>query len=229
MDQYGGVFAKIGAAKPINNYASRLAPGTHRIAIERFQVKKSTKDQSNIIEADFCVLNSTEHPAEETRGWAWFIDMPGWSGTYEQSRAKEFIAAAGACIGDTRDTTIIGAEMASPGQPMRGIVLDVEVTVQHNKDGTPKTGKNGVYTNAVWKPLPQSAQDVANTRAALDQSKPLQLAQAAPPVYQQPQQTQVVQPQVQYQQQTQQVQPAATQPQQGQPSTVLGNIGKRFG
>jgi hypothetical protein len=222
MDQYGGVFAKIGAAKPINNYAQRLAPGTHRIAIERFQVKKSSKDQSNIIEADFHVVSSTEHPEGETRGWAWFIDMPGWSGTYEQARAKEFIAACAACIGDQRDTTVIGAEMASPNQFMRGIVLDVLVTVQTNKDGSPKSGKNGVYTNAEWKPITQTPQNVAETRAALDQVKPLQAQQ--PPVYQQAQpQPQATQPAVQQFQQPQATQPAV------QPNSVLGSIGKRFG
>lgn len=170
MGEYDNIFGSIARSKPINNFASRLGLGKHRLALKAFRVKQSQKGQGPILEADFVILESTSHQPGETRGWAWFIGAQGWAGTYEEARAKEFIATVGACIGDTRDVQAIGSDLADKSQPGKGITLDAEISPQTNRDGSPKTNAKGeTYTNATWTAVQQDGAQVASTRATLDQ------------------------------------------------------------
>lgn len=170
MGEYDNIFGSIARSKPINNFASRLGLGKHRVALKAFRVKQSQKGQGPILEADFTILESTTHQPGETRGWAWFISAQGWAGTYEEARAKEFIGTVGACVGDTRDVQAVGSDLADKAQPGRGITLDVEISPQTNRDGSPKQNAKGeTYTNATWMAVKQDGAQIASTRTTLDQ------------------------------------------------------------
>lgn len=195
-DQLSAIFGRIGAANDAKAYAERLEQGTHKVAILRYRAKSSAKDKDkpegkkkSIIEVDFYVLESVGpdgqplHVPGETRGWAWFPDVPDeYAAGKEQGRAKEFISKVGACVGDRRAPELIGVEMAGPQQAARGIVLSVEITPSLDKDGRPRVGKGGkVYMDAKWTPIPQTAEEVAATRGELDKLTSAQPAQAEAP------------------------------------------------
>lgn len=167
--QLDNIFGSISRSKPINNFAARLGAGNHRVAIKKFGLKQSQKT-GNILEADFLVLKSTTIPRGESRGWAWFINAKGeFAAQYEEARAKEFLVAVQKCIGDTSDVSSIGSQLASAPQPGRGIVLDVQITLQTNRDGSPKCNAKGEqYTNATWMAVPQELSALAQMRTKLD-------------------------------------------------------------
>ncbi len=167
---YDAIFGSIARAKPISGFSARLGIGKHRVALKRYKVKPSEKNKGPILEADFTVVASTSHEVGETRGWAWFIGSQGWAGAYEEARAKDFIATIGKSIGDSRDVQSIGSELADESQPGMGIVLDVEIQPQTNRDGTPKlSAKQEVYTNAVWAPVAQDGAAIAQMRQTMEQ------------------------------------------------------------
>lgn len=170
MGEYDAIFEGIENAKPISTWTKNLAVGTHTVALAKYRIKKSDKEMGNIVEADFVVLESTAHEQGEKRGWAWFIDAPGWTGKYNTSRAKDFLKEMGKCIGDSRPTKDIGADFVSKKQNGRGTQIKVVVTPVFNDDGSPKLRKNGEpVTNAEWTAIPQSLEDVAEMRSQLDE------------------------------------------------------------
>lgn len=172
-NEFDSVFGGVENAKAIGGFASRLGIGMHRLALKRYQVKKSSKGMGNILEADFVVLDSkgaNPHEVGETRGWAWFINASGWAGAYEEARAKDFIQTVAACIDDTRPVRAIGGDLAGPAQAGRGLVIEVEISPQTGKDGAPKKNAKGeTYTNATWKPVKQSLADIGAGRRTLDE------------------------------------------------------------
>lgn len=170
------VFGKVGKAKPVGggNYAPKLDLGKHRVLLKSYGAKNSKKpgmEDQTIVEAEFVVMTSPVHKEGETRGWAWFIDEPGWSGAYNQDYCKKFLKIAGQCIGDHRDTEEIGADLAGPGQKGRGLMLEAVVSHQvDRKTGKVKTGPKGdPYMEINWIAVPQSLEDVAKARAVLDE------------------------------------------------------------
>src|SRR5260221_9978662 len=110
-DDLDNIFDGISRSKPINDFAQRLDVGKHTLALKRFAVKKSQKDGTPILEADFVVLKSNVHAEGDTRGWAWFIGQSGHAGAYAESRARDFIAAVGKSVGDTSDAKVLGVQM----------------------------------------------------------------------------------------------------------------------
>lgn len=163
------IFEGIDSAKPISTWTKNLQPGTHVVVLTEYRRKKSDKEMGNIIEADFIVLESDVHDEGETRGWAWFIDAPGWTGKYNKYRAKDFLQQMGACIGDERDTKAIGADFVSKEQKGRGTKIKVVVTPVMDDNGEPRRRKNGeVIANAEWIPIEQTLDEVQEMRAQLE-------------------------------------------------------------
>lgn len=163
------VFAGLDNAKALGGFTSRLGVGNHTVLLKRLNVKDSAKGKGKIVEADLYVVESNTHAQGETRGWAWFIGMPGFAGDYEASRLKAFFETVGRCIGDTRPASAIGPDLAGPGQAGRGIMLKAIISHQTNKDGSVKAGKDGVaYTQITWEHVNQGLEDIKKHREILD-------------------------------------------------------------
>lgn len=169
-NDYSGIFGTIGRAKSMGGgFAPRLGLGKHRLAIKSYKVKDSTKGQGQFLEAEFVVVNSTVHQQGESRGWVWFINAPGpWAPAYEQDRAKKFLEAVGACVGDSSPVEVLGAALAGPDQAGVGIILDVEIVPQGGKNAGKVNQRGEPYTNAFWTPVKQSLDDVAASRVEIE-------------------------------------------------------------
>lgn len=162
---YKAIFRGVANAKPINNFAPRLGVGRYQVALSRYGVKDSQQNLGAIIEAEFVVTETGER-----RGWPWFVGSQGWAGAYEEDRAKTFLKTIAESLGSEEDLDVIGAALASDEQQGRGIILDVEVTPQLNKDGSQRVNKkNEPLFNATWFAMAQSLEDVAAMRAKLDE------------------------------------------------------------
>lgn len=187
MDYLDSVFGSVEKAKALGGFTARLGIGSHTVLLKRFNVKESAKGKGKIVEADFAIVESNTHGAGETKGWAWFIGAPGWAGTYEESRLKNFLENVATCIGDTSPISAIGAGLAGPAQLGRGLMLKCVVSAQTNRDGSPKTSAKGeTYTQIEWIPVSQGLEDIQKARAVLDSAPaPVQAAPAAAPAIQQ--------------------------------------------
>lgn len=95
MGQFDSIFGNIMRAKPMNNYLPRLPNGSHTLVLVKYKPKNSDQGMGTILEADFLVGRSTDTALNQgdKRGWPWFIESKGFSGQYEQDRAKQFIEA----------------------------------------------------------------------------------------------------------------------------------------
>lgn len=168
---YSNVFGSIARAKSMGGggYAERLGIGKHRVALKSYKVKESTKGNGQFLEAEFVILSSNTHKAGETRGWVWFINASGqWAAAYEQDRAKKFLEAVGACVGDDSDVSIIGGNLAGPNQAGKGLMLDVTIAPQAGKNAGKTNAKGEPYTNIYWTPIEQSLDDLARQREELE-------------------------------------------------------------
>lgn len=166
---YSNIFRGIASAKSMGGgYAERLGIGTHKVALKSYKVKDSTKGMGQFLEAEFVVLESTTHKAGESRGWVWFINAKDWSGAYEQDRAKKFLEAVGACVGDDSPVEVIGANLAGPDQAGKGLVLEVTVAPQGGKNAGKTNSKGELYTNIYWRPVSQTLEDLASQRAEIE-------------------------------------------------------------
>ncbi len=174
MNDYSNIFSGIAKSKSMGGgYAQRLGMGHHRLAIKSYKVKDSTKGTGQFIEAEFVVVQSTTHEQGETRGWVWFINAQGqWGAAYEQDRAKKFLEAVGACVGDDSPVDVIGANLAGPDQAGRGLIIEVDITPQGGKNAGKLNQRGEPYTNSFWKPVTQSIDDIAASRAELDSLEP---------------------------------------------------------
>lgn len=164
------VFGKINKAKPISSFLPRLPVGNHRLGITRYAVKENQEKTGNILECDFVVLQSSTLKRGERFGWAWWPDAPGkYAGQYEEARAKEFLVVVGKSIGDDRTPEEIGIELAGIDQPGVGISVDVTVSNQVARNGTPKTNDKGEqYTSALWKAVSQDGDAINATRELIE-------------------------------------------------------------
>ncbi len=193
----------------------RLVAGTHRLALLSFDRRYNRKSKDHRLQASFEVVQSTVYPQGAKVSTAFFIERSEFP-EYEHDRARSFIDACAACVGDQRGTGPLGGEMMGEGQRGRGIVIDVTVTPDMNEDGTPKRGKkNNIYTSETWAPVQQTWEQVAEARADLDKVhgpyRPESGQGGGRPAQQQT--PQWSQPQGQVQQQPAQTQQTATQPQ----------------
>lgn len=169
-EDYSDIFANIARAKKTSNFAPKLEVGKHRLIISKYGVKPSQKGGGPIIEAEFVVLTSTTIAPGETRGHAWFISGAGYSGSYQQSYAKEFLQVVGKCCGSDASENELGKMLASETQPANGILIDLEVRAQlgKKKDGTAKANANGdPYTDFVWKAVATESQDPESYKAKM--------------------------------------------------------------
>jgi hypothetical protein len=182
-NDYSNIFGPIGRAKSMGGgFAPRLGLGTHRLALKSYKVKDSTKGQGQFLEAEFVVVKSSHHQAGESRGWVWFINAPGqWAAAYEQDRAKKFIEAIGACVGDNSPVEVLGAALASPDQAGVGIQIDVQISPQAGKNAGKTNARGEPYTNAIWTPVAQTLEEVAAARAELESMAPAEPAPAPAP------------------------------------------------
>lgn len=167
---YSGIFGTIGRAKSMGgSFAPKLGLGNHTLALKSYKVKDSTKGQGQFLEAEFVVVKSTSHEVGEARGWVWFINSPGqFAAAYEQDRAKKFLEAVGACVGDTSPVEVIGANLAGPDQAGTGIIIDCNITPQGGKNSGKVNQRGEPYTNAHWSPVKQSLEDLAASRSELE-------------------------------------------------------------
>ncbi len=179
MGDYDSILNGVNEANVGGSYTDRLPLGTHDLVLKEFRVKTSKKDGAKIVEADFLVLgsDSKEAPAGSVFGWAWFIDSKGWGGTYAKSFLKDFFVQAGDCIGDTRDPQTIGGDLLCPAQKGRGLNLKAVV-----KNGKKTNDKGEPFVEVAWKAIPQTLEQVAETRAGLDDMDGQAPAAAAAPV-----------------------------------------------
>lgn len=167
---YSNIFRTIGSAKSMGTgYAQRLGLGKHKLALKSYKVKDSSKGGGQFLEAEFLVLESTTHEQGETRGWVWFINAAGpWGAAYEQDRAKKFLEAVGACVGDDSPVEVIGANLAGANQAGRGLIIEVDIVPQGGKNAGKVNQRGEPYTNSFWKPVKQSLEDLAASRAEID-------------------------------------------------------------
>ncbi len=168
---YSNIFTGIAKAKSMGGggYAERLGIGRHRVALKSYKVKESTKGAGNFLEAEFVVLESNTHEAGESRGWVWFINAAGpWAPAYEQDRAKKFLEAVGACVGDDSPVEVIGGNLAGPAQAGKGLILEVTVSPQTGKNAGKTNARGEPYTNIYWKPVAQTLEQLAEQRAEIE-------------------------------------------------------------
>lgn len=171
MGQFDQIFQTILNAKPTSSFLPRLAAGRHKLAIKRYAPKNSQSNMGVILESDFVVVESSSIPPGEIRGWPWFIQAQGWSGTYEQDRAKQFLAAVAQSVpGGATDGLALGDELTNG--KWCGLLVLCDVSQQLERDGsTPKRDKKGQPTfNATWSAIPgQTLESIAAMRARVDQ------------------------------------------------------------
>lgn len=181
-NDYSNIFGPIGRAKSMGGgFAQRLGIGSHKLVLKSYKVKDSAKGQGSFLEAEFLVVNSSVHEAGESRGWVWFINAPGqWAAAYEQDRAKKFIETIGACVGDNSPVEVLGAALAGPDQAGTGIIVDVEIAPQGGKNAGKTNGRGEPYTNAYWRPVSQTLEEVAAQRAEVESMAPAPAPQPAP-------------------------------------------------
>jgi len=168
----------------------RLVAGKHRLALLSFDRRKNQKTKDHRLQASFEVVQSTVYQPGAKVSTAFFVERSDYP-EYENARAKAFIDACAACVGDTRGTGHLGGEMITEGQRGRGIVIDVTVTPDMNEDGSPKKGKKGnIYTSEEWAPVTQTWEQVAEARAELDRTHGVYRPAGEPARQQQTQQQQ---------------------------------------
>ena len=168
---YSNIFTGIAKAKSMGGggYAERLGIGTHRVALKSYKVKESTKGAGQFLEAEFVILESDTHRAGDTKGWVWFINAAGpWAPAYEQDRAKKFLEAVGACVGDDSPVEVIGGNLAGPNQAGKGLILEVTISPQTGKNAHKRNARGEPYTNIYWKPVAQTLDELASQREQVE-------------------------------------------------------------
>jgi len=185
MSYQDDLLNEIDEAKPIGgNYAPRLAVGRHKVALKKIQLKKPERAGGQPrIEAEFIVIESsgsTPHVAGETRGWPWFIGLNGDAGQYQKARMGEFTTAVKTSLGDPRPGKEVNADLLSPQQKGKGLVLVCDVTPAM-KDGKPVLSKKGeVVNNISWTPVAQTIEAVVATRRQIEAREAAQATGAQP-------------------------------------------------
>ena len=148
----------------------RLVVGRHRVALLSLDRRLNRKTKDYRIQASFEVLQSDVYKPGTKASTSFFVERSEFP-EYEHDRARTFIDACAACLGDTRGTAAMGGDLLDPGQRGRGIVIDVVVTADLNEDGSPKKGKKGnTYTSETWIPVMQTWDQVAEARVELDKT-----------------------------------------------------------
>ncbi len=163
MGDYDSVLKGVNEANAGGSRLESLPVGTHNLVLKGMSVGVSKKDGNTRVEGEFLVAESTSAKANETLGWVWFTGSKGFAGAYAKTALKEFLAAGGECIGDARDPESIGADFLCPAQKARGLNICAVIKHSHKKD---KDGKP--YLEISWKPVTQTLEQVAATRAELD-------------------------------------------------------------
>jgi hypothetical protein len=118
--------------------------------------------------ADFLVTQSETHPIGSIVSVAWFVSDMGWKGDNELSRARDFVAAlVGAKDPAAIEQTV--NQLATEAQPGRGIAI-VAFGVK---------SKN--FVDIMWEHVPQTPEQIANQRRAVEAASPAPVAPAPTP------------------------------------------------
>ena len=156
----------INDARPIASWAPNLEVGVHQeLVLVSYKIKPTLK-AGRVIEAEFLVIVSDVHKPGEIRGWSWFIDGKGWGGDYAKARNQTFTLEMGKCLDDERlnepnAVKLIGRDLFL-GKGL-GVCIGANVTVAVKKGVVQKREDGSTITNADWKAISQTAEDVNNT------------------------------------------------------------------
>ena len=175
MGKYDHLFRKMETAKDIGgDFAERIGRGEHVLMLKRYGGKDSDQEMGTILEAEFEVVESSEYKPGELRGMAWWPEAAGWSGKYNEKRGKEFAVAVASCVGDALSVSEIGCKLIDDAQEYRGLMIGCRVTKGKPKKDDPTE----FYDKVTWVTIPQTWEQVAENRAALDAKEPKALAPA---------------------------------------------------
>lgn len=118
---FGSIFNNIKNAKSMAGYAPRLSNGSHTVIVKKYKTKNSEQGMGTILESEFLIARSTDQGLREgdTRSWPWFIEGKGWSATYAQDNAKQFIDAVMRSVDLSELPTDVQGHVLNPvnGQP----------------------------------------------------------------------------------------------------------------
>lgn len=180
-------------AEPTNNFADRLGPGSHEVALVSLEIKqvfdKKLSEKIWLVGSEWFVRASTAHKRGERRSIAWKIGKPGNGGKNERSRMNEasraLTEALGAKCGEGPEAVAAFKKKVrenldkmlevdpntgctrTNGRQFRGrgIVLRIEST---SRAGTGNDGKDFNFTNHAYTPIPQTAEDIKAARAMIE-------------------------------------------------------------
>jgi|SRR5579859_4449000 len=181
MGKFDHLFRKMEKAKPIGDeFAERLGMGEHVLMLKSYGGKDSDQEMGTILEAEFEVVESSVYKPGEVKGMAWWPEMSGWAGKYNEARGKEFAQAIADGLGETLSISEIGAKLIDDEQEYRGILIGARVTRgKPKKDDNKKPIAGEFYENVKWVPIPdQTVEQVAEAREALDAKEPKEIAPA---------------------------------------------------
>lgn len=186
-----GIFDTVASAQPVNTYLPKLDFGRHKVILKQFSVKPTTK-MGQVLEAVFLVEESTGArvnqspaggarttveipPAEagESLCYSFFPESAGWGKAYEAQRIKDFFAAVAAATGQ-EDKTVpeIGDYLSDEAQPARGLRMEI-----HIGPNAKKCDDSGMpFKEPSFRAAMQTDEEIAEVRAALDESDPLPAA-----------------------------------------------------
>lgn len=193
-------------AEPTNNFADRLGPGSHEVALVSLEIKqvfdKKLSEKIWLVGSEWFVRASTTHKRGERRSIAWKIGKPGNGGKNERSRMNEcsraLTEALGAKCGEGPEAVAkFKAQVRANLDKMlevdpntgctrtngrqfkgRGIILRIEST---SRAGTGQDGKPFDFTNHGFTAVPQTTDDIKAARAVIEATPaPAPAAKAEP-------------------------------------------------
>lgn len=167
----GDIFDDVGGAKERSGKGNYIGEGRHLLILKEYGTKKIEAGQA--LFANFVVAESATHGVGELVSALWRIQLPGWQGEADRSRAQAFIRALLNLGAEAELIAATGRKLADKGQPGRGIAIVAY--------GVKKPGKD--FVDVVWEHVAQTKEEIAETRRLLDGGRPPKATQAmqAPP------------------------------------------------
>ncbi len=172
---YRSVVQQIVNSAPMNSRRDPLPPGTHEVAICRYQAVAGQMNTGYRLESTFLILSSDQQniPPGTIRDWTWFPNAQGFRGGYEADRAHSFLSLGREGLGTAEPDDQVGDKLAT-GE-YRGMRWRVTVTQVYNQDGSmmmtqPRNGrgKPKPIRNAEFFPVAQTPSDLAQMKAYLE-------------------------------------------------------------
>lgn len=164
------------------NYGARIGKGSSILILSKYFAKKTFK-KGNGVFADLIVVQSDDPatPPGTKVSLAWFVGKEGMAGTYEKARGTEFLCGLLGLPGTPEGKKAAGQagkRLTADDQPGRGIMIKANGSA------------NGTFMNYEWTHMPQSAEQIATNRKAVEATMaptaayvpPVAAAPAAAPV-----------------------------------------------